>query len=65
MVLVKKGAMVRSQGMMYNEVSQLVLLYVSETWVVTGGILKVLEGSHHQEARRITGMKATGGPGGE
>ena len=29
---------------MYNAVDQLVLLYGSESWVVTGAMLKVLEG---------------------
>ena len=41
-VLEKKVATVRAQGMMYKSVDQLVLLYVSESWVVTGKMLKVL-----------------------
>ena len=32
---------------------------------MTGDMLKVLEGFHHQAARRIIGMKATHGVGGE
>ena len=48
----------RARGMMYKSVSQSVLLYVSESWVVTGAMLKVLEGFHHREVRRITGMTA-------
>ena len=44
---------------------QLVLLYVSEIWVVTGDILKVWEGFHHQAARRITSMMALRGAGRE
>ena len=51
--------------MMYKEVVQLVLLYGSETWVATGDIIKVLEGLHHQAARRITGIKATCGASGD
>ena len=45
--------------MMYKAVAQSVLLKVSESWVVTGEMLKVLEGFHHWAARRITGMTAT------
>ena len=33
--------------------------------MVTGDIIKVLEGFHHQAARRVTGMTATRGAGGE
>ena len=46
-VFVKTGATVRSRGMMYKAVAQLVLMYRSESWVVTGDMLKVLEGFHH------------------
>ena len=35
------------------------LLYSSNRWVVTGEILKVLEGFHHQAARRIKGLMVT------
>ena len=41
---------VRSQGAMYKEVTQLVLLYGSEIWVMTGEMLKVLEGFHYRAA---------------
>ena len=64
-VLEKTGATVRSHEMMYTEVSQSVILYISETWVVTGEMLKVLEGFHHWETRRITGMTATLGANGK
>ena len=37
------------------------LPYGSESWMVTGDILKVLEGFHYWEARQITGMKVTCG----
>ena len=37
------------------------LLYFSESWVVTGSILTFLEGFHHWAARRITRMTATHG----
>ena len=44
----------RACGMMYKAVYQSVLLYGSDSWVVTGEMLKFLEGFHHQVARRIT-----------
>ena len=36
----------------------MLLLYGSNIWVVTGEMLKVLEGFHHQAAWRISGMTA-------
>ena len=50
---------------MDKAVAQLVLLYGSESLVVTGDILKALEGFHHWADRGITGMTATHGAGGE
>ena len=41
---------------MYKEVAQSVLLYVSESWVVTRDVLKVLTAFHHPAVQRITGM---------
>ena len=41
------GAMVRDQGMIYNLVAQLMILYGSKRWVITGDMLKFLEGFHH------------------
>ena len=55
-VLAKTGEMVRSCGMIYKSVEQIVILYGSEVWVVTGEILKVLEVLHHREAQRIAGI---------
>ena len=40
-VMEKTGATVREQGMMYKAVDQYVLLYGSESWMVTGEMLKV------------------------
>ena len=57
-VLTKTGAKVQARGMIYKSVAQKVLLYGSESWGVIGAILKVLDGFHHREAQRITGMKA-------
>ena len=42
-VLVKTGEMVRAWDMMYTAVVQTVMVYRSETWVVTYVMLKVLE----------------------
>ena len=64
-VLDKTVAMVRARGMMYKAVDQSVLLEGSESLVVTGVILKVLEGFHHRAARGITGMTETHGAGRE
>ena len=58
-VLVKTGATVRSRGMICKPVAQSVILYGSESWVVTDDMLKVLEGFHHLAASWIAGMTAT------
>ena len=42
--LAKTGATVRSRGMMYKAVAHSVLLYVGESWVVVGVMLKFLQG---------------------
>ena len=55
-MLTKTGETLRARGVMYKEVAQSVLLYGSESWVVTGAVLRVLEGFHHFESMRITGM---------
>ena len=57
-VVSNTGAMVRAWGMLYKAVVQLVLLYVSESWVVMGPMLKVLEDFYHRVAINITGMTA-------
>ena len=64
-VLMKTVSTVRSRGVMYNAVVQLLLLYRSDIWVVTGGILKVLEGFRHRAIRWITWMTTTRGVCGE
>ena len=64
-VLERMGEMVRYRGVMYKAVAQSVLLYGSEIWVVTRDMLKVLMTFHHRAARRITGMTAKCGAGGE
>ena len=64
-VLAKIGATVRYQRILYNAVAQLALLYESDRCVVTGEMLKVLEGLHHRATRRITGMTEKRGADGE
>ena len=59
------GSTVRSYGVMYKAVGQLVLLYNSDSWVVMGVMLKVLEGLHHQVTRHITEMTETRGEVGD
>ena len=63
-VLDNTGETMRAQEMVYKAVTQSVLLYRSEIWLVTGVVLKVLEGFHHWSASQITGMTATCGAGG-
>ena len=41
------------------------ILYGTESWLVTGDILKVPEGFHHRAYRCIRGMTVTHGVGGE
>ena len=64
-VLAKTGATVRARDVMYKVMAQSVILYGSGSCVVKGKIIKVLEGFHHREIRRITGMTATCGAGRE
>ena len=52
----KTGSAVWARGMLYNSFVQSVLLYKSNSLVVMVEMIKVLEGFHHQVARRITGM---------
>ena len=52
------GETVRAQARMYKDVLHMVLLYRSESWVVTEAVLEVLEGFHHQVVRRIARISA-------
>ena len=58
-VMEKIGAMVQAWGVMYKAVTLSVLLYGSERWVVTGGMLNFLKLFRHREVRWITGMTAS------
>ena len=64
-VLTKTGATVQDRVIMHNMVAHSVLLDRSVSLVVMGAVIKVLEGFHHQEDRRITWMTATHGVGKE
>ena len=64
-MLAKMVATEQSHVMMFKVVSQSVIPYVSKSLVVIGSMLKILEGFHHRAVRRITGMTATHGSGGE
>ena len=55
----------QSRVEMHKAVVQSVILYGSESLVVTSEMLKVLMGLHYQSARSITGMTAKRGAGGE
>ena len=52
----KTGAAVWLQEGFYKEIVQLVFLYGSNSWVVKGDMLKLLEGFHHWSDIRIKGM---------
>ena len=64
-VLTNMGTMVQSSGMLYKEVVQAVLLYRSNSWVMTGVTLKLLEGFHFRSDCRIAGMTVQRVEGGE
>ena len=57
-VLEKTGVMVRAKWIMYKAVVQKLLLYGSESRVITDTMIKVLEGFHHQISRRIRSKTA-------
>ena len=46
-VLTNMGEMVWEKALMYKVVVQTVLIYRSESWVVTDVMMKVLKGFHH------------------
>ena len=49
-VVTKTGSTLQERCMLYKAAVQSVFLYGSERWVVTGDILRVLEGFHHRVA---------------
>ena len=64
-VLKRSGSTVQARVEIHKAVAQLVILYVSNSWVVMGGVIKVLKGFHHQVAWWITGMTGKSVAGGE
>ena len=66
-ILIREGADEQTSGQIYLAVVQSVLLYGSETWVLTPRMKRVLGGFHHRVACRLTGRKPWYGPvsGGE
>ena len=64
-VLESTGATVRYRGEMYKAMSQSVMLYGNEIWVVTREMLNFLTAFLHWAARRITGMTEKPGAYGE
>ena len=48
----------QARGMLLKLVAHMVLLYGSNICVMTGAMLKVLEGFHHRAAWRIARMTA-------
>ena len=63
-VVSNTGLKVQSRVMLYKAVVQLVILYESESCVVMGAILKVIEGFCHRLYIRIIGMTAQRTTGG-
>jgi hypothetical protein len=57
--LTKTGVSPRYVSYFYKAIVQLVLLYGSESWVLTTPMLNVLNGFQHRIARRISGLMAT------
>ena len=53
-VLSREGADARTSGRIYMTVVQAVMLYRSETWVMTPRIGRVLRRFHHRVAHRLT-----------
>ena len=57
-VVPKTGEMVWASVMLYKSVVKSLLLYRSESWLVMGLMIKVIEGFFHRVARRIKGVTA-------
>jgi hypothetical protein len=54
-ILMRENASPRNSSLFYKATIQTVLLYGSETWVITNEILQLLTSFHHGTARRLTG----------
>ena len=58
-ILAQDDATPQVSGMFYKAIIQTVLLFSSETWVVTPSLLLQLESFHHAAAWQIAGKRAT------
>ncbi len=58
-ILARDDATPQISGMFYKAIVQTVLLFSSETWVVTPTLLQQLESFHHAAVRQIAGKRAT------
>ena len=56
-ILIREGADAQTSGQIYLAVVQSVLLYGSETWVLTLRMKRVLDRFHHMVSRRLTGWQ--------
>ena len=56
-LLSREGVDEQTSGQIYLAVVQLVMMYGSETWVVTYCIGRVLGGLHHRVTQRLTGRQ--------
>ena len=54
-ILGREGADAKTSGMFYVAIVQQILLFGSETWVVSPRVLSALESLHHRVARRLAG----------
>ena len=57
-VLTKSGAAVRAQDTIYKAVVQMEFMYGSESWVLMGSMLTILESFHHRVAKQIASNTA-------
>ena len=64
-MLRKTWALTKDRALIYNIVVHTVLLDGSETWVVMEAMMMVLEGFHHNIAKRILRIIVWRGNGGE
>ena len=53
-VLYNTGVTMRSRSVLYKAMVKTVMLYRSDSWVITESMMKVLEEFHHQILRRLT-----------
>jgi hypothetical protein len=64
-ILAREGASTKVMGYFYKAIVQAVLLYATETWVVTEHSMKALNSFHHRCARHIAGDHIRQNPNGE